>query len=113
MCARNPDDETVRTDEKECTMGGRTVSVLTIAGLAGILLTGGCGFREAICSTGEYPVAAVRSTTGRTCVPDGQAPPAGYVPFPEGKVPQHVGDDWDRYWGEHMLDEDGREIVGH
>ncbi|MFI7575939.1 SCO0607 family lipoprotein [Micromonospora sp. NPDC049497] len=91
-------------------MGRRTVAVLTVGGVAGIFLAAGCAFRESICSSGEYPVAAVRSTTGRTCVEDGQAPPAGFVQFPEGKVPQHVGDEWDRYWAEHMLDENGREL---
>ncbi|MGN9810186.1 SCO0607 family lipoprotein [Micromonospora sp. BQ11] len=93
-------------------MGRRTVAVLTVAGVAGIVLAGGCAFRESICSSGEYPVAAVRSTTGRACVEDGQAPPAGFVRFPEGKVPQHVGDEWDRYWAEHMVDENGREVSG-
>jgi hypothetical protein len=93
-------------------MSRRVVAGLTVASVAGILLTGGCLFREAICRSGEYPVAAVRSATGRTCVPDGQEPPAGYVRFPEGKVPEHVGDEWDQYWSEHMLDENGREISG-
>jgi hypothetical protein len=91
-------------------MGRRTVAGLAVMAVAAVLLTGGCLFREAICSSGEYPVAQVRSTTGRTCVKDGQAPPAGYVRFPEGKVPQHVDDEWDRYWSEHMLDENGREV---
>ena len=93
-------------------MGGRTAAVLAALGVAGVLLSGGCAFRESICSSGEYPVAAVRSTTGRACVEDGQAPPSGYVRFPEGKVPDHVGDEWDRYWNEHALDENGREVSG-
>ena len=93
-------------------MGGRTVAGLTAASVVGIFLVGGCLFREAICSSGEYPVAAVRSTTGRTCVEDGQEPPDGYVRFPDGKVPEHVGDEWDQYWHEHMLDENGREVSG-
>ncbi len=92
-------------------MGRRTVSVLATVGVAAILLAGGCGFREAICSSGEYPVAAVRSP-GRACVEDGQAPPAGFVRFPEGKVPKHVDDEWDRYWADRRLDENGREVTG-
>jgi hypothetical protein len=83
-----------------------------LACAAGLLSVGGCGFREAICSSGEYPVAAVRSTTGRACVADGRTPPSGYVRFPDGKIPKHVSDKWDRYWGVHMLDESGREISG-
>jgi hypothetical protein len=74
-------------------------------------LTTGCSIREAICSSGEYPVAAVNSTSGRACVPDGEQPPAGYVRFPQGKVPQHVDDEWDIYWDEHKLDEHGSEMA--
>nr|BFE72877.1 hypothetical protein GCM10020092_061780 [Actinoplanes digitatis] len=31
----------------------------------------------------------------------------GYVRFPEGKVPEHVGDEWDEYWNTHMIDKTG------
>lgn len=85
--------------------------MLTVAGLAVAVLIGGCSFQQAVCASGEYVVAAVRSTTGRTCTPDGEAPPAGYVRFPAGQVPEHVGDEWDRYWDEHMLDEKGAEVT--
>jgi hypothetical protein len=85
----------------------RTVLVLVL----GLLLLGGCTFREAICSSGEYPVQAVNSLTGRACVADEEQPPAGYVRYPEGKVPQHVDDEWDLYWQEHKLDERGNEIA--
>jgi hypothetical protein len=88
------------------------LSALLVAGLTGIALAGGCGLREAICPSGEHAVAAVRSTTGRACVPDGQAPPAGYVDFPPDKIPQHVDDEWDRYWAEHRLDENSHELTG-
>ena len=77
-------------------MGRRTAAALTVAGVAGVFLAGGCAWQEAICSSGEYPVAAVRSTTGRACVADGHAPPSGFVRFPAGRVPEHVGDRWDR-----------------
>jgi hypothetical protein len=83
--------------------------VLTAAGATGIFFVAGCSFQEAICSSGEYPVAAVRDT-GRACVRKGQAPPAGWVRFPQGKVPAHVGDRWDRYWKVHMLDENRHEV---
>jgi hypothetical protein len=79
--------------------------------LAGLLVAGGCS-PEAICASGEYPAQAVRSTTGRVCVAEGQPPPAGYVRFPEGKVPRHVDDEWDMYWRAHTLDEGGREVTG-
>jgi hypothetical protein len=94
-----------------CCMRTRMISMVTVAGLAGLFLMGGCT-ADAMCSSGEYPVKAVRSTTGGACVPDGQDPPAGYVRYPQGKVPKHVDDEWDRYWSEHMLDEKGNEITG-
>ena len=83
-----------------------------LAPVFGAVPVGGCSLREAICSSGEYPVQAVGSTSGRACVADGEQPPAGYVRYPEGKVPQHVDDECDRYWQEHRLDERGIEIAG-
>jgi hypothetical protein len=91
------------------TQRSRTPLLLLIAALVAGLGTG-CSIREAICSSGEYPVAAVNSLTGRACVPDGEQPPSGYVRFPKGKEPQHVGDEWDKYWDEHKLDERGAEV---
>lgn len=91
-------------------MGVRATASLAIAGLAGLMLMGGC-YADAICSSGHYPVAAVRST-GRDCVENGQEPPKGYVRFPAGQVPKHVDDEWDRYWNYHTLDETGREVSG-
>ncbi|MEV4350274.1 hypothetical protein AB0J83_37940 [Actinoplanes sp. NPDC049596] len=89
---------------------GRTPFLLAAAVLvAG--LTAGCSYREAICSDGESPVAAVDSYTGRACVKDSEQPPAGYVRFPEGKVPQHVDDEWDLYWNGHKLDASGRQVA--
>jgi hypothetical protein len=90
-------------------MGRRTMAMLAGVGVAGIFFTGGCASREAICSSGEYPIAAVRAA-GRACVEEGRPPDPGWVRFPEGKVPEHVGDEWDRYWQEHLLDENGSEI---
>jgi hypothetical protein len=63
--------------------------------------------RERICRSGEYPVKAVGNKTGRTCVPDGERPPPGYVRYPAGKVPKHVDDRWDRYWRTVVVDENG------
>ncbi|WP_203820099.1 SCO0607 family lipoprotein [Paractinoplanes ferrugineus] len=71
----------------------------------------GCSIREAICGSGQYPVAAVASYTGRACVSDGEPPPSGFVRFPQGKEPKQVGDKWDRYWAEHRLDGQGRELA--
>lgn len=79
--------------------------------LAGVvLIASGCSIRERICSSGEYPVKAVGNKTGRTCVPDGQDPPAGYVRYPEGKVPRYVDDTWDQYWRTVVVDEYGNVV---
>ncbi|MFE0455870.1 SCO0607 family lipoprotein [Streptomyces sp. NPDC058914] len=87
---------------------GRSALGLALAGLTAVLLTG-CSIEEASCGGGEYPVLAVGST-GSACVPDGEQPPAGYARYPEGKVPEHVGDKWDEYWSTHTLDEKGNII---
>ncbi|MFI1397582.1 SCO0607 family lipoprotein [Streptomyces sp. NPDC020681] len=77
------------------------------AGMLTALLATGCSMQDAVCGGGEYPVKAVGNTTGRTCVPDGEEPPDGYVRYPEGKVPEHVDDKWDKYWSEVVVDENG------
>ncbi|MGW3866773.1 SCO0607 family lipoprotein, partial [Streptomyces sp. NPDC005047] len=44
------------------------------------------------------------------CVPNDEEPPKGYTRYPEGKVPKHVGDEWDTYWQTHTVDEDGKTV---
>lgn len=90
----------------------RRISLLLVAAVAVGGLAAACSWRESICRSGEYPVAAVDSTTGRACVADGEEPPAGYVRFPSGKEPKHVDDEWDLYWRSHKLDERGNEVAG-
>ncbi|WP_433718033.1 SCO0607 family lipoprotein [Actinoplanes sp. CA-051413] len=85
---------------------------LTVLMLATTLSAGGCTFADAICGSGDYPVKAVGTTTGQDCVPEGQEPPAGYVRYPEGKVPEHVGDKWDEYWSKVVVDERGNVVSG-
>jgi hypothetical protein len=86
--------------------------VAAVAALAVTVAVGGCTLRESICRSGEFPVKAVGSTTGQTCVTDGQDPPAGYVRYPQGKVPRHVDDEWDRYWKTVVVDETGTVVSG-
>ncbi|MFJ8489193.1 SCO0607 family lipoprotein [Streptomyces sp. NPDC094038] len=91
-------------------MGKRTRAAVLASGLvfaAGLLSA--CSFTtaDAICNTGEDPVIAVGSTAG-ACVKSGEAAPKGYLRYPAGKVPQHVGDKWDTYWESHTLDENGK-----
>ncbi|MEV0135142.1 hypothetical protein AB0H83_42660 [Dactylosporangium sp. NPDC050688] len=87
-------------------MGPRLLTPLLAAALLTASLTG-CSLKERICRSGEHPVKAVGNATGRTCVRDGTDPPAGYVRYPADKTPTHVGDEWDRYWSDKVLDERG------
>ncbi|MEU6217510.1 hypothetical protein ABZ845_08305 [Streptomyces sp. NPDC047022] len=82
------------------------VAATAVAALAGCSSP---DFRDAICSSGEYPVLTVNGT-GSACVKNGERPPAGYTRYPEGKVPQHVDDKWDVYWRTHTLDENGHVV---
>ena len=81
------------------------------AALGVTLLSAGCA-EDAICGSGDYPVKAVGTETGQDCVPEGQEPPAGYVRYPEGKVPERVGDKWDEYWSTVVVDEKGAVVPG-
>jgi hypothetical protein len=84
--------------------------VLLVAACTMALLTG-CG-QEAICGGDDYPVKAVGNTTGATCVPEGQDPPEGYVRYPAGQEPKHVGDKWDKYWQTKIVDSSGKIVSG-
>ncbi|MGW7079881.1 SCO0607 family lipoprotein [Streptomyces sp. NPDC054871] len=92
---------------------GRTrVGAAALASAAVIVALTGCAgleYQEDICNSGEYPVMTV-GDTGSACVSDGKEPPAGFVRYPEGKVPQEVDDKWDVYWRTHSLDKDGNII---
>ena len=81
--------------------------VIAAAGIAAVFLATGCSAQDAICQSGEYPVKAVAGI-GSACVSTGKNPPAGYVGYPKGKVPQHVGDKWDKYWSSHVIDKNGK-----
>lgn len=89
-----------------------SVVVLALTGVAAMGLATGCGMdlRDHECMSDEYPVKAVGPEGGSACQTNGQAPPAGYVHFPAGQVPQRVGDKWDVYWETHGLDDKGHLI---
>jgi len=91
--------------------GQARIAAVLASVVAALTLTGCAGweYRENICSGGEYPVLAVGST-GSACVSDEEEPSAGYARYPEGKVPQEVGDKWDVYWETHTLDENGQTV---
>src|SRR4051812_4012826 len=75
----------------------------SLAAAAVIGLGSACTVQDAQCSSGEYPVASVGSSSGGACVKNGEDPPNDrpYVRYPEGKVPEHVDDKWDTYWQNH------------
>ncbi|MFG3039236.1 SCO0607 family lipoprotein [Streptomyces sp. NPDC048330] len=88
----------------------KTRIAAALAGAAAVMALSGCAgveYREDICSGGEYPVLSVGGT-GSACVRDGEEPPAGFVRYPQGKVPEQVGDEWDLYWDTHTVDKDGK-----
>lgn len=85
---------------------GKRVHLILACAAAAAVMTG-CSIEEATCGGGEYPVLSVGGT-GSACVPNDQEPPKDYTRYPEGKVPEHVGDEWDTYWQTHTVDEDGR-----
>lgn len=88
------------------------VCLLGAAAVTAALLVTGCSTQDRICGSGEYPVKAVGNTTGRACVPKGKQPPGGYVRYPAGKAPQHVGDKWDTYWSRIVVDGHGHIVSG-
>ncbi|MET9732660.1 hypothetical protein ABZZ79_19045 [Streptomyces sp. NPDC006458] len=89
---------------------GRLPAVAAVlVGAAAVAGLTGCSaleIREEMCMSTHYPVLAVNSG-GSDCVPKGEEPGEGYARYPEGKVPEVVGDKWDVYWYTHTLDEDG------
>ncbi|ANB10196.1 hypothetical protein SAM40697_6243 [Streptomyces ambofaciens] len=87
----------------------RSVRSLVLAAATAAAVLTGCSTQDAVCGGGEYPVMTIGGT-GSTCVPDGEEPPEGYTRYPQGKVPEHVGDEWDTYWQTHTVDEDGKTV---
>jgi hypothetical protein len=88
-----------------------SLSVLAMAGIAAVFLSTGCS-ADPVCDTGQYPIKAVGGTVGQACQADGTQPSAGFVRYPKGKVPQHVGDKWDTYWSTVVVNKHGQ-IVKH
>ncbi|MGW4571075.1 SCO0607 family lipoprotein [Streptomyces tendae] len=91
------------------TRAGRSLRGLVLACAAASAVLTGCSMEEASCGGGEYPVMTI-GDTGSACVPNGDEPPKGYTRYPEGKVPEHVGDEWDTYWQTHTVDERGKVV---
>ncbi|MGW0876307.1 SCO0607 family lipoprotein [Streptomyces sp. NPDC002740] len=90
---------------------GRALAGAAVAAAVAVATLTGCSLQieEASCGGGEYPVLAVNSG-GSDCVPDDEEPAQGWARYPQGKVPEKVGDKWDTYWSTRTLDEKG-EII--
>ena len=72
------------------------------AGIVAVLISSsalsGCiSIQDDMCSAGEQPVYAVDNRDGKTCIDDGAAVPEGFATYPEKRVPQKVGDKYDRW----------------
>ncbi|MFC3410819.1 SCO0607 family lipoprotein [Streptomyces lusitanus] len=92
--------------------GRARIAVAAFASAVAVVAVTGCAgfeYKEDICGADEYPALSVGGT-GSMCVSNNEEPPAGFVKYPQGKVPQQVGDKWDLYWQDHTLDEDGKVV---
>lgn len=78
------------------------VRVAIATALVAVTLSG-CSWEERICGDGEYPVRPVDGGMGGQCIKDGKEPPAGLEAYPDGQVPEVVGDKWDTYWDEKAV----------
>ncbi|MFJ3902374.1 SCO0607 family lipoprotein [Streptomyces sp. NPDC090025] len=87
----------------------RPLAAALVGVTAALSLTACVGYEENICSRGEYPAMAI-GDSGSYCEKDGKEPDPGFTRYPEGKVPQHVGDQWDEYWTTRTVDKDGKII---
>lgn len=81
----------------KCFSAGRRAAA-AVAALLSLAALGGCDLPpDDVCSQGMRPVYAVDNATGKTCVEDRDAAPEGYADYPEQRVPQTVGDKYDRW----------------
>ena len=62
-----------------------------------LTLTACDAFQDNMCFPGEQPVYAVDNENGKTCIADGAEVPDGFDTYPEKRVPQKVGDQYDRW----------------
>lgn len=74
--------------------GACTVAALLLS----LSVLSGCDLlADDMCSEGEEPVYALDNPTGGTCISNGAMPPDGFATYPEQRVPQKVGDEFDRW----------------
>lgn len=87
--------------------------MLGVAGVAAAFLATSGPIADHICDTGQYPIKAVGSRIGMACQQDGTQPSAGYVSYPRGEAPQHVGDKWDNFWSGVRVNRQDQIVDGH
>ncbi len=90
-----------------------SLPLIVVAQMAVGFVAAGGVTADHMCEVGEYPVKAVGNTTGGACQQDGTRPPAGDVSYPRGEVPQYVGDKWDNFWSDVVVNERGQIVDGH
>ncbi|MFF8594553.1 SCO0607 family lipoprotein [Streptomyces sp. NPDC015220] len=83
--------------------------LVLVSAVAALPLTGCAGRQERVCSPGRDPVLAVNDS-GSDCIPSDEEPAPGWARYPQGKVPVHLDDKWDRYWADKTLDQHGRVV---
>ncbi len=91
---------------------GRSVATIAVALLALSALSG-CGlFQDDMCFEGEQPLYALDNPNAGLCIADGEKVPDGFATYLENRVPQKVGDEYDRWplaedypWADEIKDD--------
>ncbi|MGV8845890.1 hypothetical protein [Tessaracoccus sp.] len=62
-----------------------------------LTLTACDALQDDMCIPGEQPIYAVDNPNGKSCIADDATVPDGFATYPEKRVPQKVGDEYDRW----------------
>lgn len=76
---------------------GRRVATVAAVLLSLSALSGCTLFQDNMCFEGEQPLYVIDNPDGKTCIAIGDAIPDGFAAYPENRVPQKVGDKYDRW----------------
>ena len=85
----------------------RAVAVMfALAALSGCTL-----FQDDMCVAGEQPLYEINHPNGGVCIADDAPVPEGFAKYPAKRVPQKVGDQYDRWplakdypWADEVVD---------
>ncbi len=76
---------------------GRRVTSVAAVLLSLSALSGCTWLQDDMCSAGEQPLYEIGHPNGGVCIANGEAVPDGFAKYPEKRVPQKVGDKYDRW----------------